>query len=255
MNTIAAALTAFFKASGTASLLTFVGALALIGTASMAVLQVLKDATPLRQRYQRSRVRRWLAEGATEAAERHATLLTNSPLNVDDAERELVRLAVDGDQNALYDLSIEQLSGQINAALQMVIDYPSLNRPLLLIAASAANTDDVAAILNSDRSQFDPRDADPAKVALRVTYADARNRVSHQFQRAVDAFQIATSFRWKWSLQMASFVLSAAFAVLALVAGNGSFTFFTVVGTALMAGFFAPIARDLTASIQKLRAG
>jgi len=274
MDTIASAITNFFNATG-ADLSQFLGSITLIGTATMALIQAAKDTTPLRQWYQRHRVRKWLRQGAIDAANNHRQVIADArlserdarpfklqedasaPVDVSDLEREIVRLAVDGDDGALYDLSIEQLCGQLNTAMQVVIDYPGRHIPLLLVAASSADTDDVKTLITTTGSQFDPANPNPAATAARVKYADARNRVSHQVQRAIDGFQIAAAFRWKWILQLTSFAVSALLAAIALRVGSSgvsnSLASLSIVGTAILAGFLAPVARDLTAALQKLR--
>jgi hypothetical protein len=273
---IAGAITDFFNA-GNADLGKFLASLTLIGTATMALIQAVKDTTPLKQAFQRHRLRKWIREGIDEAEQQHGELLTSrgarihseeipsSPdklapdkrIDVDDVEQDIVHLAVDGDQKALYDLAIEQLCGQLNAAMQMVIDYPNRHLPLLLVAASAASTGDLESILGRTRSQFDQAGAIAETPQTKITYADSRNRVSHQIQRSIDGFQIAAAFRWKWLLQLASFAISALLAAVALAVGRGSLTggpwVITILGTAVLAGFLAPVARDLTAALQKLR--
>jgi hypothetical protein len=87
---------------------------------------------------------------------------------------------------------------------------------------------------------------------------DARTRITHQFQRAVDGFQIRTSFRWKWWLQLLSLALSGALTAFAMALSlpTGRHTLGTAgaIGLgALLSGFLAPVARDLTAAIQRLR--
>lgn len=257
MNSLAQAITGFFGGSGTATLGAFAAAMAAIGVITMALIQAVKDVTPVRRMYQRHRLRRWLTEGATEARTRHAKYLAGVPdanelLSVDLAESDLLCLAVDNDADALYDLTIEQMCGQINSAYQMVLDYTYTYRRLLLLGASAASPDDVELLITTQRSQFARPDGMTAE--QKIAYADARNRVSHQLQRAVDAFQIAASYRWKWSMQLASFVISALIAIAAVMADQTTERpILTVVFTGIIAGFLAPVARDLAAAIQKLR--
>lgn len=49
------------------------------------------------------------------------------------------RLAVDGDNNALYDLQIEQLCGQFTSAIQIVLEFPADHLDLLAVTASQSN--------------------------------------------------------------------------------------------------------------------
>lgn len=254
MREIANAIQNFFGESQ--DLGAYLGAMAAIGVAAMALIQAAKDVFPLRRLYQRARLRNWIAEGAQEAQVRFSATLqdaTGVGVNPQRAWKDLIALSVDGDENALLDLSIEQLCGQMSAAFQMVLDYPRQYRDLLLVAGSCASAADMNEILNTDRSQIARGDGAPTVEQIR--WADARNRLTHQLQRAVDGFQIATGYRWTFWMKISSFVVSAILAMLAVqTKGNGVISHVGVIAfTAILAGFLAPIARDLAATIQKLR--
>jgi len=160
------------------------------------------------------------------------------------AENDLVKLAVDGDAAALYDLQIEQLCGQYTAAIQIVLEYPANYPDLLRVTASQAQPADVDVVLTGPEVAVPPAQA----------FLDARNRVTHQCQRAIDALQIAAGFRWKWIFQLASILLSVVLAWIAMsykptIAPNPV----SVLVTALLAGFLAPVVKDLLAVLQKAR--
>ena len=108
-------------------------------------------------------------------------------------------------------------------------------------------------IRHTDRTTIALADGSPTNEQIRC--ADARNRVTHQLQRAVDGFQIATGYRWTYYMKIASFVVSAILAAIAVqTKGQGILSHIGVIAfTAVLAGFLAPIARDLAATIQKLR--
>jgi hypothetical protein len=152
-------------------------------------------------------------------------------------------LAVDGNASALYDLQIEQLCGQFTAAIQIVLEFPDSHLDLLTITASKSSTDDIRIILQPPPSPPTPQ------------FVDARTRVTHQCQRAIDAFQISTGFRWKWILQLASFAVSAVLATVALSYGTAAVqsNLFSITISAILAGFLAPVAKDLLAVLQKAR--
>lgn len=254
MREIANAIQNFFGESQ--DLGAYLGAMAAIGVAAMALIQAAKDVFPLRKTFQRWRLRKWMDQGCREAEARFGATLkdsTGANINAKRAWKDLVALSVDGDENALLDLSIEQLCGQMSAAFQMVLDYPKQYRDLLLIAGSYTTPADMDEILNTDRSTIARGDGPPTKEQIR--WADARNRVTHQLQRAVDGFQIATGYRWTYYMKIASFVVSAILAAIAVqTKGGGIFSHIGVIAfTAVLAGFLAPIARDLAATIQKLR--
>jgi hypothetical protein len=91
------------------------------------------------------------------------------------------------------------------------------------------------------------------RLEQRQKYTIERTRVMHQIQRAVDSFQIKTSFRWKWMFQTASFALSFILAYFAMKIPTPSkpvdaATFIW----AGLAGFLAPVARNLLAAIENL---
>lgn len=231
-------ITEFFK-SAAGHWASYVMALSIIGGITMALLQTIKDLFPVRQQFQKYALRKWMREGEAEAREN----LTNTTISAGNAEADLLTLAVDGDSSALYDLQIEQLCGQFTAAIQIVLEFPDSHLDLLAITASKSRAVDIGIILqpppNPPTSQF----------------LDARTRVTHQCQRAIDAFQIATGFRWKWVLQLASVVVSAVLAWIALSSGTSALkpNLVSITISAILAGFLAPVAKDLLAVLQKAR--
>ena len=217
---------------------TYILALSIIGGVSMALLQTLKDLLPARQWFQRYYLRKWMEEGAAEARKN----FNNQNVSAVKAEMDLLTMAVDGDAAALYDLQIEQLCGQYTAAIQMVLEFPSSHVDLLAVTASQSDSADINLVL-----------AGPP-VPPTQAFLDARNRVTHQCQRAIDALQITAGFRWKWGLQVASIVLSGALAWIAMaykptIAPNP----LSIFVSAILAGFLAPVGKDLLAVLQRVR--
>lgn len=246
--------------------------LAGIGALSMALLQTAKNLLPLRLWFQRRHVQNWLAHrAAASVAFAPAKAAAAAPVSVvAQAKTDLVHLATAGDADALYFLPIEQLCGQINAATQVLLDYPSLHWNLLRCLASEAQPSDLALINPPDPAAHAARKMLLRKPAVTLTdaehnqvddYVAARNRVSHQIQRAVDALQISVSFRWKFWMQLASILLSAALGVTTLLIGNAYFDMHLtaarecalIVLTAVLSGFLAPVARDLVAALEQIR--
>jgi hypothetical protein len=251
-------------------------AVAGLGTLTMAILQAFKDITPVRRWFQRARMRSWLSEQAQLAHDNGHVPLNADQVDLEQkklaqvnptvrsmavkAEGELLELATNGDSSAFYDLEIEKLCGQWNAAIQIVIDYPGYAANLFGCMAARASEADCEKVRDPNippqlspnaESQFD--DVEQARrIGARQAFLDARIRVMHQIQRAVDSFQIATAFRWKWHFQVASFGVSFLLAMIAeLVAGSSAYG--AAIVSAAIAGFLAPVARDLLAAIQKLR--
>src|SRR5215469_9393008 len=109
--------------------------LPLIGIAAltMALIQTAKNMLPLRQWFQRNSVNSWLAVRA------HTARSATPAIDVEQAKTDLVHLTTAGDSAALYSLPIEQLCGQINAATQIILDYPAHHWDLLRCLASQSN--------------------------------------------------------------------------------------------------------------------
>jgi len=238
--------------SGTA--MTFAAALAIAGTIAMAILQVIKELTPVRRAYQRRWLDRWFAmraERFTVAAVNGDPMLAHRyPLPVDAAEAQtsLVDLATGGESDAFYDLSIEQVVAQMNAAAQIALEYPHRYFPLLVTLSQGADIDDVVRVVA--RAEMDIREPDPAAL-------DARNRVGHRIQRNLDGIQIALGSRWKLWMQSASIALTGVCVEVAIVA-NVRYDWLTLlVGVLLgiLGGYLAPVTRDLIAALQSLRKG
>jgi hypothetical protein len=226
----------------------FATTLAGVGVVTMAVIQTLKDMLPLRRWFQAAWISRWLERRAAKAG---------SGVSAARAEADLVRLATGGDRNALYDLAIEQVAAQMNAAAPIVLDYPWDHADLLHCLAADANAEDLDHLLawrpplGAPRPQVSPEE--------RAALVDARNRVTHQVQRSLDGLQISAGFQWKFYLQVASIALSAVLVWIGLILfAQGSIEVFVrhlplYVLTAVLGGFLAPVARDLVAALQQLR--
>jgi len=218
----------------------FLVALSGVGIVTMALLQLFKDLLPSRRVFQRNWFENWLTEAA--GAQKLGTNAAQQSLT------QLVDLATAGDDKALFDLPVEQFTGQINAAVQAVLDQPDQYQNLVRLLARRANSKDVKLL-------FKKR---PASGAALEHYMEARNRVTRQIQRTLDAVQIAMSNSWKRLLHWLSVMVSAAIIGAALTIYGGAEiwrgpTYGYALATALLGAFIAPVARDLVSAIQNLR--
>lgn len=235
-------------------------ALSAVGVTAMALIQTLKDQTPVRALYQRQRVRRWIAEGLADFQNGQATLpdevrISMEGLDAATAESDLLRLATDGDVKAFYALEIEKLCGQLNAAAQAIVQFPNQHLSALAVLASEASPDDLATfkagMVGSLGTPPTPQQA---------AYVAARAQVTQQIQRAIDALQISVGADWQTHLQQASLVLTVAIFEVLLYKSHtlsgelGALTWVWGVFLGILSGFLAPISRDVVAAIQNLRA-
>jgi hypothetical protein len=284
--------------------LALTAALGALGTLSMAVIQTIKDLVPILRWYQEVKTKQWLRSKAAEAAataksdpqfapreivkERLVKPLSfavlapelyqafSRPFDEGDkdvateAEADLLRLATAGNRAAFYDLPIEQLCGQMNAASQVVLDYPDRHESLLRCLASLAAPEDLTmfaspALRNEVAALRNKSGSEPANEArlreLQQQLADIRARIANQIHRSVDGFQIATGYRWQWYLRTASFLISFAISAAAVSVGIGNLgdhapitsNWAAIVAIGLMGGFLAPITSDLQAIVRQLR--
>lgn len=218
-------------------------AIAGIGTLSMAVIQTLKDLTPARRRFNEWFVTRWIRARSWE---------TSAP----EAEHQLIALATAGDAKAFYDLPVEQLCGQANAAAQLVLEYPDRYEALLRVLGASGDPRDVGVLVEAGRARAGgeiPREPSPRSQAE----VDARARLTSLVQRSLDALQISASAQWRFLLQAVGFLLSYTFTIVGVSmysqhTASGRQIFSTIL-VGLAAGFLAPIARDLVAALQRAR--
>jgi hypothetical protein len=253
--TIQQALHKLFEAMNGSFWTTFLLSVAGLGTLTMAILQAIKQGIPIRRWFQKYQMANWLKLHASVAKQN---------LGLDPcwtkAEEQIILLSTDGDAGAFYDLEIEKLCGQWNAAIQIVIDSPATYLDFFSCVAARASKTDFDEVMRRALPEPSPVTAEAkptpeeqiSRLPRRQEFMDARYRVAHQVQRAVDSFQIKTSFRWKWMFQIASFALSFFLALSAMKISTHDTHIGQTLIWAAVAGFLAPVARDLLAAIQKL---
>jgi hypothetical protein len=255
------ALNRLFQAMNNSFWVPFLLAVAGLGSLTMAILQAVKDTTPVRQWFQKHQLTKWLKEHAEEAKKNG-----NGSPSWCEAMNQIVLLSTNGDPDAFFSLEIEKLCGQWSAGAQIVLDSPQEYPDFFSCVAALSRTPDYEKVfgrafpvpmLPNLEAKLDEHEQ-KQRLAARQSFIDARTRVAHQIQRAIDAFQIETAFRWKLAFQVASYFLSFALAASAMAIGTPSNTHLsqtiaqTIIWSAV-AGFLAPIARDLLAVVQKLR--
>jgi hypothetical protein len=262
-----------------------------VGTLSMAVLQTAKNLLPVRRRFQRKRLKSFLADSIdelpsdvigrvltlerrlgrvhsvqTRSEPRIETAEVSAPtaprreqIESEIAELDLISLVAAGDENAFYDLPIDQLAAQVKSVGSLILDYSRLHSSLLVCLATKANSADLLLVL--DPPSHDPfwDESDEQKFEDKQfikKYAAAKSRIATQLRCSIESMQTSIAFEWKRALQIASFALSFIFGAFAV--GLGS-TFkdhvikiLASLAIGVVAGFIAPVARDLVAGIEKL---
>ena len=248
-----------FLASGIDALvdqvLPLVGVLVAIGGAAMALWQVLKDVFPVRQNFNKKLLLEW-ADGDSEAL------------------HHLLKLAAVGDcaTNALYALPTAQLVGQLQAAGRVTVADPQHNSVALNLLLGQANAPLATAFIDDATPLHDPQIADDGGDAqfVAATIADRelalrRSQVEHYVQRRFDGLQIRADWRWGRYNRAVTLAMSVVLTWISLgVAGTlrtptvdwpSAFLVCAPVALAAgaVAGFLAPVGKDLVRALRALR--
>jgi hypothetical protein len=157
-------------------------------------------------------------------------------------EEALIRLAVDGNESALYDADTEELCRNLEAVGQLAIDYPyHKGFDTLLEAMTSSHVSDDIKTLTDSSITGEPR-------------LEARDRVRQHLAQSLNAFRLSTTAQWQRMLHVSSLVISFLIAFFAILGTNNPNYYWAPV-SALLAAFIAPVARDIVAGIEGLRKG
>lgn len=224
--------------------------LAAAGTISMAIIQIIKQLTPLRRFYNRFWLKRWI---------RLKTPLVDLPT----AEKALAGTVTGGDRDACYELEADELANQLKDSITNLINYPHRNPEMYLLLSSGADKDDVDGIRDSAMRRAKqsiasakvPTDQVDPEAAERPFPTDARGRVSERMRRNVDGMRYALNDDWRWWMQMLALVLTVVIVEGAIVAQDlaSPGTMFVGIPLAIAGSYIAPITRDIVAALENLR--
>ena len=223
--------------------------LAAIGTIAMALLELVKSVTFWRRHFQRRRIERWLA-GAPDA---HA------------AQQQLLLLAAGGPDNAavLYDQPTAKLMGQIQAAANVALDFPSKYRSFYEFIATAPqarelrDTGDDAKLwrqFSEERMEGRPRKASAADDVQARGAAQARARLGNLVSRKLDVLQNQIEFGWARLNQLWSVAGGGALLAWILLHQTPQLRLELVVLLSVLGGLVAPFAKDVVSALTGLRA-
>lgn len=221
--------------------------LAAVGTITMALVELLKVVTRGRLIFHWWMVGRWIG--------------WNESVKI-----ELLTLAV-GDlksASALYDQPSEKMLGQIQAAANVALDFPTVYPSFYeFLTAGSARVENLA---DHERwRRFAPRMAKgvPAEATLKAEFeaesresTQARARLGNLVTRKLDAFQTKVEYRWARLNQIVAVVGGAAFLyyVLPVAVNARPVPVFTRLLAALIGGLVAPFAKDVVNALTGLRA-
>ena len=223
--------------------------LAAIGTIAMALLELVKSVTFWRRHFQRRRIERWLA-GAPDA---------------NAAQQQLLLLAAGGPDNAavLYDQPTAKLMGQIQAAANVALDFPSKYSafyeflaalPQIRELRAGADDADVWRRFSEERMEGRPRKASAADELQARGAAQARARLGNLVSRKLDVLQNQIEFGWARLNQLWSVAGGGALLAWILLHQTPQPRLELVVLLSVLGGLVAPFAKDVVSALTGLRA-
>ena len=236
--------------------------MAAIGILTMAIQQAIKDIWRLPRGFNGRRFDAWcLAQGASK-----------------DTRDLFVSVAVggaDGATNqradqALFELSISGMTAQMAAAAKFALAFPVQTRSVLELVVGPLGLDDVGTLVEATRAERERAAVGgpmtPAHEGILAQADEARTRLGFLIDRRMDAFQVESTSRWEHVNKLAAFGISSILAVLAITLYVVSYSYWTpltkvqvttlvaiVPLAALVAGFVAPVAKDLVTALQSVR--
>ena len=218
--------------------------LSAVGTITMALLELLKSVTLARRRYHRFMIERWLRRAQDPAG----------------AGSELLELAAGGqeDADALYEQSSGKLLGQIQAAANVALDFPSAYPRLYAFLArpdssATVRTDDADLWAAFCRAELAPRRRKAVESELRAA-SQARARLGNLVTRRLDALQNTIDYRWARLNQLVAVLGGFIFLLIVLLHHSPRLNLIQIIPLSLTGGLIAPFAKDLVGALSNLRA-
>lgn len=220
--------------------------LAAIGTISMALIELIKAVTRGRLIFHRLMVTRWVGSN-TQVLD------------------ELLALAIGGSENAnaLYDQPTGKMLGQLQAATNIALDfptvYPALYSFLSAGSASVGQTTDEARWRSFAPKIAQGVPADPtAKAQFEADSREstqARARLGNLVTRRLDAFQTRVEYRWARLNQTLAVIVGVllSYYVLSTTQSVQNINSATLVAVSLLGGLVAPFAKDVVTALSGLR--
>jgi len=219
----------------------------------MVLIETVKRLLPLRGAYNRRQVALWLGEragddGAAAMGQlvRAMDLVPAAPeTDRDDSSRvdratgrRWQRVFFPGPGvGGAFNLPAEQLSAQVAAAAERASQESARYEELILALCPSLSRDDLRSM---QRHRAD-RGAGP----------DPAVDLPYRIASAIDQLQIRLGGRWRHYLQITAWSLTGPIALLLAVAEETPATF--VLAALVFGGFFAWLARDLSAIAERLR--
>jgi hypothetical protein len=223
-----------------------------LGFVVMAIIQLLKPIS--RVPFHRRQIKLWLINSGEFTAAGEAKV--SSPVDAPDVfvNNFLERISP-GQGDALLELPIEQLTAQMQAAAELTLasGQPS-DWFIKAIVGKQGTSVDAKDDWTTDNQSTEPDDND-SKAAAQMR---ERTQLSYILQRRLDVLQIQVRSHWRRWLRLQSLLIGVSLTstvgiVFDLWRQNFLRTVFLVLLLSALGGFFASVARDAVAIIERLR--
>lgn len=210
-----------------------------LGFAVMAIIQVLKP--PVRSQFHLEEIEEWL---------KSRPLVVTSRLKEEQNKSvyEFLRRVSPGESKALLELPVEQLTAQIQAASELALTLS--DKPDWFVLFLLGNQIEESDGKLKDYIKGESLDEkDKARINAQLSYV---------IQRRLDALQIKVRRDWRRLLYALaftlSFLLTATLAwILGILRNSPPGTIYIILLLSIIEGFFATVARDVVAIIERLR--
>lgn len=231
---------------GNDNLLTTLGTLAGIGAVAMALVQLVKELSPMRSCLQRRWLVGWL-NGNPDNGERVTSLLSEADFVYKPLELLLTEVTVGGASAVMFELPGDEMMAQVLRAAPVMLDNPLSYGHLIARLAHGADDDDLSRILSA-RSEGDMSGN---------LYFDARSRLLRRVERNLEGASLELTSRWRFWMHLASIVATFVVVIVAWCITEEPLSIralgwaFVI---AVLGGYFAPVAKDIVATLRDLRA-
>jgi hypothetical protein len=231
--------------------LQIVAIVAAVGTISMAILQVAKEFVPIRKSYNAHWIKEWFK------------LRTRSDIDLPghqsqflSPEDNLVAVAVGSDPAILYELDVDDLVAQLREARTIILNYPIQNFPLFVALCPGASQEDINRFLLYHAVAASAATQKQASTDDLPMFPQAeRDRLAAQISANISALGLALNHDWRYRMQLLAMIITTVLMVGAVAFKTKSLEACALaVPLGIIGSYFAPIARDLIAALQRLRA-
>jgi hypothetical protein len=244
-----------------------IGFAIVIGAASTATVQMLKQFFPLRAALQRQWVIEWIGDRCAvealwadwlirqtipeERSSAEAISRAQRTAAAEELETALLGGFARGDLRRVFDLAVEHLCAQVSSAADLALSQPDQYAELLLALAGPAKLTSIDML----SPPVDVIDGRIQRRSVKPRNDESFALVAEGTRAGIDLLQISVGQRWRRTVRAAAVLLSGLFGAFGALLVNESVStrLLYTLAALVFGGFFAWVIRDLTAIAERLR--